>query len=275
MVIYLFAVKPAFASLQPNNETSTWQLTIPAMGTFWHLEGETNNKINFPTSLQEDVIILLYRIEKTFSDWDRTSELRKLEKKNLTQWTQASSLFITGLSLAKELFIKTDKIFDITIGQTLWHKKSAIGSDHLEINLSNLSFRFKVHPRRLTFDGFIKGYTVGLIAQKLFQAGFIRFSINAGGGDQAEFIEQKITFKSFSGSSYHSIPNQLHIYSPSANYKNPSLKKFAAISCQSFASLNSKWPEIGATTDAFATASVISNLKLPTNCQVINSSRLD
>lgn len=225
------------------------------MGTFFVVDGIHKGSV-FAPSLSHRIVEILANYEQIFSAWEESSELRQLEKKDLTLWQTPSALFMEVLILSFELFHQTNGAFDITVGSYQWAKKQPVGMQRLHLSDDRRSFYFEIHPVHLSFDGMLKGYAVGVIARLLHEAGFSSFTIDAGGGDMAFFSEQKILFRSFSGKNHNRNHLEQHIFSPqtpSAVLKHD----FASYSLEGFAAEDFLWPKLGALCDALATAGIV------------------
>ena len=222
------------------------------MGTIFDVRGQHPGSIA-AQPLNQRLVEILNQIDGTFSDWNQTSELRRLETMGLMDWRAVSPLFFHGLVLAQTLHDKSAGLFDITVGARLWCQKTPIGLSHMQLDHSGKRVRFLKDPQRLTFDGFIKGFAVGRLSQVLAKAGLSSFSVDAGGGDQAQFTSGSITFRSFSGSTANRRAEQLHIYSPTTNVPDPSKHVFASHAIHSSIAEIVRWPNLAAECDATST----------------------
>lgn len=237
-----------------------------AMGTVWKIEVKSHGKSVLYTQMSEDIKKIVFDYDLTFSDWTDESELRKLEKKDLTQFQSATPLFLKGLTLSQEMFKQSGGYFDVTVGAVLWKElERPVGMDKLEIKAD--TFRFKFHPQRLTFGGIVKGMAVGEIASYLHKGGHTDFHIDAGGGNLAfaspsRLKEEGVTFVS---NSFTKQKGRNHILNP----KSGTLKEQGRIvTCHFPPSTVLTWADNGGRTDAYSKI-IMMNEKfiLPKNCE--------
>ncbi len=222
-----FAKNPT--SENPNRPlvfSSKSQIEFVSMGTLWRvwIAEPAGRSLSYAT-LGESLSAEVYKLDLIFSDWNQKSELRRLEKSGLTKFQKASPEFLKGLKWAKYFYDLSEGSFDITVGAVLWKVASVpVGMESLELRSDD--FKFRTDPKRLSFSGFIKGATVGLLADKLLRAGISTFRIDGGGGNIIEGAPG--SFLLISRSAAHQGPRQ-HIINP----KNPSqrLSKSVELKC--------------------------------------------
>lgn len=238
------------------------------MGTYWIIDFGPMAKSYRFEKLESELLLLINQYDQTFSDWSPQSELRKLEKKGLTNWNAPSPLFLKGLTFAQEAYALTNQLFDVTIGAVIWNEMSlAVGLNQLERTKN--SFRFLKDPKRLTFGGIVKGMAVGEMAKVLVRKyGFEHFRISAGGGNLAlighgvlydweeiseanQLQKDRIIFLSRSSLTQH---KKNHILNP----KNTKEKAFhSRIQCYSTIDQINDWDKLSAYSDALSTVRIL------------------
>jgi len=141
----------------------------------------------------------IFDFEQSFSRFIEDNELNRLNKSRGN--FKASPEMIKILKLAKEFYVKTNKIFDPTIATTLerlgydksyneWivkeggeiphHHTDEIGFD--KITIDEASGQVNIPPEiKIDLGGIGKGYIVDIIAKDLISAGYKNFWISAGG----------------------------------------------------------------------------------------------
>lgn len=258
------------------------EITFSSMGTVWIIQISDRKSINLQ-SLQRALMEEALLFDRTFSDWMKDSELRKLERSGLTQKQIPSALFMRGLKLAVENYQISEGRFDITVGAVIWKAlENPVGLSQLVIEGN--AFHFNQDPKRLTFNGFIKGSATGAMAERLRAAGLRNFMINGGGGnyvamgtragenwisEQASFSPREMIFVSHSNSQQDATQ---HVIDPA--HPNQKIERQATVICRASAKPQSWFREAGIA-DALSTALLINaDLKnLPENCHSTQSQK--
>mgnify|MGYP000896347818 CR=1 FL=1 len=151
------------------------------MGTVWRVEGLAPASLDAP-ALREALSRRVLEDELLFSDWSEESELRRLERGGLAEWRPASPRFLKLLDLSAEAWRESRGVFDPTIGAVQWKALARpVGLGAMERREGE--FRFREDPRRLTFGGIAKGFSVGALGELLVARGFRHFRVNGGGGN--------------------------------------------------------------------------------------------
>lgn len=248
-------------------------LEFVGMGTVWKvwIQSPTDRSVS-KKILAEDLSQEVQKLDVTFSEWNKKSELRSLEQRGLDKFQSPSREFMTALRWAQDFHRLTDGTFDITVGAVLWKARSApVGQAQLEID--GQKFRFRTDPQRLSFGGFIKGAAVGRLAQKLRNSGIEVFRVDAGGGNLIErHASGDMTLISRSAS--HQGKNQ-HIINP----QNPNQKLSQTVVLECVYTAKDREPASGTAPDwAYESAKVDALTKallirpeltsLPQNCEV-------
>lgn len=267
IVFLIFLTKVALSA------TFDWEFV--SMGTVWKVSAQTSKKLDY-NKTERELSQILFSYDMTFSDWNKESELRKLESLGLTSWKTPSPLFLKGLRYSQKIFKQTAGTFDITVGCKVWKVcDKAVGLDQL--HMDGKKFQFKKDPKRLTFGGNIKGMAVGALAWYLYSHKIKSFYINAGGGNlavrghewqkQVPYLKRVTKQTLFISHSYPLQKNQRHIFDPK---KESSSKKQVSLSCRVEPEKEENFLWQGATSDAWSTAlSLNSKLNLPENCRHI------
>lgn len=257
-------------------------LTFFSMGTLWKIDLYEPHQSVEKSLLTGTLLKVVNEYDQVFSDWNEQSELRQLEKRDLTQWQEASPLFLQGLGFAQEAYQATDRVFDITIGAVLWKELSKpVGLSLLQTKPG--AFRFKEHPKRLTFGGIVKGAAVGALAKTLFEKGFRHFRIDAGGGNLAlagragKFAweeEEQIgrlpleKLAVISRSHKRTPKGEAHIllpFSPSLDEKEEKKEPVLVVCLADFKDAV-HWDKVSAHADALSTALVLKKIRCPQTC---------
>jgi len=270
LLIFLF-VACASHKNQSNTPTLTdSEFVLFSMGSYWSFRYPKNQfhaddilKIRnfFESQLNE--------YESVFSDWIEDSELRKHERRGLTQTISPSPLFLEGLRWSEKACLKSQGLFDITIGAVIWKvREKSIGCHKMV--LSSTHFHFSEDPQRLSFGGLVKGALVASLAATIrLELNKHEFMINAGNGNlflskiYAKKYFQTNTDLLISNSHSHQNGSQ-HIFDPKMNPSkistlNPTkFKRGFQVICQVSKRPLHTWREIGAFADAFSTSLVLS-----------------
>ena len=236
-------------------------------------------------ALRTQIRDILEKYDATFSDWRHDSELRRLERKGLTQVRKPTPFFLEGLSLAKRMGLWTKGHFDITVGAVIWKQlEKPVGIDTLVLDPDGKvgTFRFTQDPKRLTFDGVIKGTATGEVAAYLWKSGFHNFELSAGSGNMVvagEGCDGGICFVSNSRSRQG---KQQHIFDP--NDPRREIKLSTQVRCRdqifeksSADELKRQWKESGSVADVLSKVIMIDPdfTDIPPNCDTQVSSDLD
>jgi thiamine biosynthesis lipoprotein len=142
-------------------------------------------------------------LNKSFSDYDADSELRRLGSADKVGKAQAVSKELgTVLSSARSLCEQTNGAFDVTVGPCilLWRQargrhrlpppeklalaRSRVGLDKWTLDKSSQTLTTHVHAMRFDLGAIAKGYAADAALAVLQDAGFPR-SLVDGGGDIA------------------------------------------------------------------------------------------
>lgn len=244
------------------------------MGTSWKVEAYFTEELEREqyVKLSQDLSQIVFGHEMILSDWIEESELRLAEKRGMTRWQKASPTFASMLHLSDIAHRLSDGAFDPTIGAVLWKKTpSAVGWE-LELNDKMQRFRFKKDPLRLTFGGIAKGFSVGVLARSLIEKGAEAFVINAGGGNYAFWgsgspnscAKNMLCFLSHSR---RKRPDNKGDHIISSKKKDESRPDHLRLQCQNNPS--DDLPKAGALNDAFSTALILNDFRLPSNCRVL------
>jgi thiamine biosynthesis lipoprotein ApbE len=243
------------------------QASFLGMGTKWTVAmSGVPSKADFVT-LKDKITSFALHYEMTFSAWNDESELRRLERAGLDKTQSPSELFFEGLLLAQEAFGETGGVFDITVGAIQWKAlPQAVGLSRLETNEEKKTFRFKRDPKRLTFDGMVKGMVLGEMASYLIEQGVKSFLIDGGGGNLVErtstgelrFVSRSRVYKAGSN-------EDRHIWNPrDARY----VKEKVEIVCKVEETDRPTLIRWGALSDAFSTARLLTtDFQLPPICE--------
>ncbi len=240
------------------------------MGSLWRVDILDRDKSLNEAPLKQQLEATLGLYERTFSDWDNSSELRRLEIRGLSRLQKASPLFLEGLKFSKTLYDSSGGIFDITTGALSWNElKNPVGLSSLEIFAS--SFKFHKDPKRLSFGGILKGQTTGAMARIIYSSGLREFSINGGGSSILNVNSEGVEF--ISSSSAIQQNGVQHIFDP----RNPArrLQQNLKISCRykfnSQSETTFPWEWHGAETDALTKVLLIQpkSMMLPKECVLL------
>ncbi|MEO5668822.1 MAG: FAD:protein FMN transferase [Bdellovibrionota bacterium] len=217
--------------------------------------------------LKDKLISFALYYEMTFSSWSEESELRRLERDGLDKTQSPSELFFEGLRLSQEAFGYTGGVFDITVGAIEFKAlPAAVGLSSLEVDPEKKTFRFKRDPKRLTFDGIVKGMALGEMASYLIEQNVKGFVIDAGGGNlverttagQLSFVSRSRIYKAGSN-------EDRHIWNPrDARY----VKEKSEVVCKVDETKRSMLVRWGGLSDAFSKATLLSSdWQLPPICE--------
>lgn len=141
------------------------------------LHGSKDNVAEAMTDLTD----LLQRVEQTFSLFEPTSEISRLNK---TGSLDMSPWFADVVTLSDRLFHMTDGLFDPTV-QTAWRDRfegraetrDHLGWDRIEV----VANRITLAPNQaLTFNGIAQGYATDLVSAMLRKRGFGDILVNIG-----------------------------------------------------------------------------------------------
>jgi len=241
---------------------------LPGMGTVWKLEWEAQGKTIDSAALRERFLREIARFDEIFSDWNETSELRKLERRGLTAWQRPSPQFLSGLRLSQEAFERTQGLFDPTTGAVTWKVlPRAVGFEQIQFRKN--SFRFRMDPKRLSFGGIAKGAAVGALARLALDAGMTSFRFGAGGSSLASTDESHPGRLRFRASSRVKDFGTLaaHIQHPRLENFQP---KHAGVHLECAAEASDDLTRISALTDALTKGLLLADdprtVQLPPNC---------
>jgi len=240
-----------------------------AMGTKWTVSmSGVPGRRDF-TVLKDKLLSFALHYDMTFSAWSEESELRRLEKAGLEKTQSPSELFFEGLMLSQEAFGATDGVFDITVGAIQWKAlPAAVGLSELEVDPRKKTFRFARDPRRLSFDGIVKGMALGEMATYLLEQNVKSFVIDAGGGNLVERLSSgELRFVSRSRVYKAGSDEDRHIWHPKdARY----VQEKSEVVCTVEEMRRSTLLRWGALSDAFSTARLLSrDWQLPPICEEI------
>ncbi len=253
--------------LAPQVSPQRQEASFLAMGTKWHVSmSGVPAKRDF-VLLKDKLVSFALHYEMVFSDWSEESELRRLEKAGLSKTQSPSELFFEGLLLAQEAYGETGGVFDITVGAVQWKAlPEAVGLASLQTNTEKKTFRFEKDPRRLTFNGLVKGMALGEMASYLISENVRMFTIDAGGGNLVERLSDgSLRFVSRSRVYRAGTEGERHVWHPrDARYARES----SEISCRVDDKSRSVLIRWGALNDAFSTARLVSvDWQLPPICE--------
>ncbi len=180
-------------------DTLRWKKQFQAMGTHFAVTifCDDERKAEIVLSQAEEEVIRLNRI---FSDYLDDSEVTKLSKAAGNEGaTPISRELWDVLKFAQELSVRTDGVFDVTIGplSRLWRRafrrdempdSSAVADNLSLVKHQNLSLQHEMKAAYLTkpgmridLGGIAKGYTMDVLADLIRGQGVHRFLIDAGG----------------------------------------------------------------------------------------------
>lgn len=270
--------------LAPNEQPKTLDSSFLAMGARWQISVQNMPKSVDFSEIKTKVMALALLYENTFSGWSDDSELRRLEKNGLHKKQIPSTLFWAGLELSQMAYMKTNKNFDITVGDRLWKvRDKVLGQTHLRMEELDQSFYFTAPVKRLTFGGIAKGMALGDMAELLLRSGIKSFRIDAGGGNIVESALQEagkksgknisadewgVKFTSKSRGMKAGSRDEFHIFDP----KDAKVKvdRSIVITCETKDLSRKALRELGALSDALSTALLLDpELKLPLSCRKI------
>lgn len=268
-VLFLVSLMGCSMRLAPQTAPERQEASFLAMGSKWTVAMSGLPSRRDFAVLKDKIISFALHYDMTFSAWSEESELRRLERDGLDKTQSPSELFFEGLRLSQEAFSETDGVFDITVGAIQWKAlPTAVGLSNLEFDVPKKTFRFKKDPKRLSFDGIVKGMALGEIASYLIEEDVKGFVIDAGGGNIVErttsgelrFISRSRVYKAGSN-------EDRHIWNPrDARY----VQEKSEIVCTVDDVKRSTLIRVGALSDAFSTARLLSHdWQLPPICEEI------
>ena len=256
------------------------EFSFQGMGTLWRVvycAGKRSIKKEF---LESSFISKVSLYDEAFSTWSKESELGKLNNESFSRRICPSVFFMEALASAKKYYELTEGAFDVSLGS------GDFKSLRLEETQACFSFTSSP-PKKLDFNGFVKGIAVGALAELLEKSGADAFYVNAGNGnlaykvprdfekhfmleekyfprghDKAYFLSQSASVQSHTGEDHQ------HIQDPREDKK---FQREAQVLC--FSELNSvfDWKSKGGLSDAFSTALTIKpSLKLPLDCFLLD-----
>lgn len=261
-----------------NKQEKLSHFSFVSMGCPWvvyYSHGKSSVRHN---KLKQKIIAKVAEYYETFSDWSADSELSKLEKMGFEVDYCCSDLFFQGLKQAKNLYDTTHGVFDISLGDGDFSS--------LSFNPSKNCFSFeKQTPKKLTFNGFIKGMVLADLAKIFIRSGIHSFYVNAGNGNLIYKVEQNkrdlfdlsylifpkgdspVYFLSQSRTMQNlSNKERQHIFDPRKKIRV--IEEDIRVLCTAGIKEMSKWHEVASYADAYSTALTIDpNLNLPSYCQ--------
>jgi FAD:protein FMN transferase len=132
----------------------------------------------FFSSAKNFILNELERIEYKFSRFNEKSEISRINQFAASEKVITDSETFTLLSRCREYYLKTNKLFDITVGK-FTHATSdedhiegdhlSIGTDKITLDIKESSVRFSTPMRSIDLGGIGKGYALERITNYCIQ----------------------------------------------------------------------------------------------------------
>lgn len=140
------------------------------MDTFVVIQIEDSLKRDFKDNVIRKVMERMKELEQEFSYYSENGELARINNLKKGKKMVLSDEMLSVLKFAKDLCVKTDRAFDVTLGRGSWM---------LDINKKTISL--KKDSVKLDLGGIAKGYIVDEGIRVLRDLGVNNAIINAGG----------------------------------------------------------------------------------------------
>ena len=168
------------------NKSATYFTSGPIFGTSWKLV--TTEYIT--DSLKQSIQNELNRIDLIASNYKIDSELSFINKSPIDEIINISDEMFTMLSFAEDLYIKTNGLYDITLGSLIIDEGFGplASMNDKSIQVSSKRFKFISDTSIIKNDNFqfdlssiAKGFAVDSVSKILLAAGKNNFLIDIGG----------------------------------------------------------------------------------------------
>ncbi len=197
LILLVFLSVRSFS--QPANTLQRFEFSHKSMGTIFRIICYAD-KEEIAKKIKDRAFERIDELNYIMSDYLPDSELNRLSRNSGSdKYTQVSSDLFVVLSLGQQWAIKTNGIFDITIGpySQLWRRagrkeklpttdqikraSESVGYKYIQIDKDGSAIKLCKEGMQLDLGGIAKGYTVDVIYDMFVNSGIKNVLVDGGG----------------------------------------------------------------------------------------------